>query len=192
MKKLLLISSLGLLLIGAGCSSSSTAVTYKTYRNSACGISFEYPSNWTATEDTKIDGVTLVSPETTKAQADFAANSAVNGGEPGPSYDFSAHCWPTYTTFAQYNAVDDELSTAKNFTSLMDLLKDGKRRETTLDGATTLDGQPASNITIGGIGSTYEIWAEHGSFYALSLPNDTKDTQSVAAAHILATFQFSK
>ncbi len=193
MKKLLF-AALALSLIGAGCSSSTT-VTYKTYRNSACGISFEYPSDWAATEDTKLDGVTLVSPETTKALTAAARSNNGNGVEIPYNSDFITHCWSKYADYAK-----DSGYTAVKVTSLASLMAyltaNPGTQEATVNGQVMVDGQPATALTFGGLGSSYDIVLEHnGQIYDLYFPNDSQDTAtklSAAGAHILSSFKFAK
>src|SRR5688572_28832905 len=116
--RLLTTASLTLLLLGAGCADigTRTSVTtdgWTTYGNPACEFSFEYPIGWTVTDEAT--AVSIVSPETDQAVKDFMGNTI--GGEIGPTFDFSAECWPTIKAFAIASGYEDfaDVANVKDF-----------------------------------------------------------------------------
>ncbi len=198
MKKLLF-AALALGLIGAGCSSASapasTTVTYKTYSDPACNVSFEYPSDWTnVSRATSFAGVTLVNPATLISQL-VNINS-----------DFQLNCFNKYSDFATANGYAADGGTpalASNLAGLVSVLtKGGADPRWMVNGPVTVDGQAGTGLTTGNqdnstvANAEYHIYLEHGGeIYDLGFLNNTADTSaklSAASAHILSSFKFAK
>ncbi len=165
---------------------SPEASTWKTYASSTCGFAFEYPADWVTTESAA--GISLTSPETTKAMADFETNHIL--GEAGPSYDFSAGCWGTVGDFAKDNGYAD--LSGSTLAALLIAAQDNAH-DTTKLGETTIDGRSASEVLIGGVGATYQLWVGNETVTVLSFPGASKRSELTEnQAHILSTFVFTK
>lgn len=164
---------------------------WKTYSNNKYDFSLKYPKEWILKEFSK--------SETDLTGAIFSlksseSNQLLNGGTyPGYEiyeYNLMVSFWPTINNaYARGGSWRNQ----KNYTNLADFFDDKNAPKQKI-GETTIDGENAYEVVIGGFMSNYGIMIEHDNgIYELSFQTASdKSKLSPTEKQILSTFGFTK
>lgn len=161
-------------------------VNWKTYSNSKYNFSLKYPNGWTTEESSQTDLtgriISLRSPETSQLLNERKIDS-------GYSYNLVVSFWPTINN--EYARGGSWIG-QRNYTGLADFFTDKNALKQKI-GNTTIAGQNAYEVSIGGAGANYGIMIEHNGIYELSFETAwDKSKLGSTEKQILSTFQFSK
>lgn len=162
-------------------------IGWKTYTNTVYGFTFKYPSDWVLGETPELVAstggmLTLQSP-TTKQQLTEGKI------DPGYSNNFEVSFWSNINnTYARGASWDGQ----RDYTNLQDFFTDTNAPKHKV-GETTVAGQKAFEVTIGGAGQSYGVMLEHNGIYELSFATAwDKSKLGSTEKLILSTFTFTQ
>ncbi len=138
----------------------SAVTAMRVYSNEKLGVRFAYPSDWIVTSMDE-STITVTSPQTAKAAADFLASGAQS--EFGPSYDIAITHLPSLSAYAA------EFGVTEPCTSIPDCLQAGAEIHGAPEEVRTLTvgGKTAYTYLLPSLGLTDYVALEHNGVYEI-------------------------
>lgn len=159
---------------------------WKTYTNTKHGYSMRYPQDWTLSGSAEDSSIWLRTPESIQKEKENVRFIEQDG-----------------LIVSFYESINDESARGgttisdRTYTSLEDFLSESNVDTNNLFvkkvGETTLGGEKAYEVHVGGIGQSYAVMAERNGIYQVMFPNAyTKEVLTELQKQVLATFEFTK